>query len=122
MTFLWYSLGFPNIIPALMCFLRAKWEELPSLQYLRLQSSEGLICLATVSGVVAAIDFVHLGCSLTQEYVVVLVSHGKQLSQAIVDLEAFLGNESKAFVTWYVCNCLVSTNQQMIGSCFTTVL
>jgi hypothetical protein len=34
------------------------------------------------------------------EYVVVLVSHGKQLSQAIVDLEAFLGNESKAFVTW----------------------
>ncbi|KAH8931676.1 hypothetical protein BDL97_19G034200 [Sphagnum fallax] len=34
------------------------------------------------------------------EYVVVLVSHGKQPSQAIVDLEAFLGNESKAFVTW----------------------
>jgi hypothetical protein len=87
-----------------------------------LQSIEGLICLATVSGAVAAIDFVHLGCSLMQEYVVVLVSHGKQLSQAIVDLEAFLGNESKAFVTWYVCNCLVSTNQQMIGSCFTTVL
>jgi hypothetical protein len=56
------------------------------------------------------------------EYVVVLVSHGKQPSQAIVDLEAFLGNESKAFVTWYVCNCSVSTNQQMIGSCFTTVL
>jgi hypothetical protein len=34
MTFLWYFLGFPNIIPALMCFLIAKWEELPSLQYL----------------------------------------------------------------------------------------
>ncbi len=118
MMFLWYSLGFPNIIPALMCFLRAKREEVPSLQYLGLQSSEGLICLATVS----AIDFVHLGCSLMQEYVVVLVSHGKQPSQAIVDLEAFLGNESKAFVTWYVCNCLVSTYQQTIGSCFTTVL
>jgi hypothetical protein len=34
------------------------------------------------------------------EYVVVLVSHGKQQSQAIVDLEAFLGDESTAFVTW----------------------
>jgi hypothetical protein len=40
-----------------------------------------------------------------QEYVVVLVSHGKQQSQAIVDLEAFLGDESTAFVTWYVCSC-----------------
>jgi hypothetical protein len=39
------------------------------------------------------------------EYVVVLVSHGKQQSQAIVDLEAFLGDESTAFVTWYVCSC-----------------
>jgi hypothetical protein len=38
------------------------------------------------------------------EYVVVLVSHGKQQSQAIVDLEAFLGDESTAFVTWYVCS------------------
>ncbi|KAI5068222.1 hypothetical protein GOP47_0016567 [Adiantum capillus-veneris] len=34
------------------------------------------------------------------EYVVVLVSHGKQRVQAIKDLEAFLGDRSEFFVTW----------------------
>ncbi|KAH7438958.1 hypothetical protein KP509_04G038600 [Ceratopteris richardii] len=34
------------------------------------------------------------------EYVVVLVSHGKQRAQAIKDLEAFLGDQSESFVTW----------------------
>ncbi|KAG6545041.1 hypothetical protein Mapa_013735 [Marchantia paleacea] len=34
------------------------------------------------------------------EYVVVLVGHGKRQSQAIADLEAFLGDQSKAFVSW----------------------
>ncbi|MCO5564023.1 hypothetical protein L7F22_017678 [Adiantum nelumboides] len=34
------------------------------------------------------------------EYVVVLVSHGKQRAQAIKDLEAFLGDRSEFFVSW----------------------
>ncbi|KAL2645487.1 hypothetical protein R1flu_013074 [Riccia fluitans] len=34
------------------------------------------------------------------EYVVVLVGHGKRQSQAIADLEAFLGDQSKEFVAW----------------------
>lgn len=34
------------------------------------------------------------------EYVVVLVSHGKQQAQAVKDLEAFLGDQSESFVTW----------------------
>ncbi|KAL3698830.1 hypothetical protein R1sor_012906 [Riccia sorocarpa] len=34
------------------------------------------------------------------EYVVVLVGHGKRQSQAIADLEAFLGDQSKTFVAW----------------------
>lgn len=36
-----------------------------------------------------------------QEYVVVLVGHGKEKSQAVKDLEAFLGGESDSFVNWY---------------------
>lgn len=34
------------------------------------------------------------------EYVVVLVSHGKQRAQAVKDLEAFLGDQSESFVAW----------------------
>lgn len=34
------------------------------------------------------------------EYVVVLVGHGKHRAQAVKDLEAFLGDQSEAFVTW----------------------
>ncbi|EFJ28903.1 hypothetical protein SELMODRAFT_410730 [Selaginella moellendorffii] len=34
------------------------------------------------------------------EYVVVLVGHGKQQKQATADLEAFLGVQSEAFVSW----------------------
>ncbi len=37
---------------------------------------------------------------LLQEYVVVLVGHGKHRKQAIDDLKAFLGDQSEAFVTW----------------------
>lgn len=29
-----------------------------------------------------------------------LIGHGKQESQAVSDLDAFLGSESEAFVTW----------------------
>lgn len=36
-----------------------------------------------------------------QEYVVVLVGHGKEKSQAVNDLEAFLGGDSESFVSWY---------------------
>ncbi|KAH6559646.1 hypothetical protein KP509_1Z001700 [Ceratopteris richardii] len=34
------------------------------------------------------------------QYIVVLVAHGKQQAQAIKDLEAFLGDQSEAFVAW----------------------
>eukprot|EP00850_Spirogloea_muscicola_P010531 SM000062S19917 [mRNA] locus=s62:289472:294454:- [translate_table: standard] len=34
------------------------------------------------------------------EYVVVLVGHGKQQAQAAADLEAFLGEKTKKFVSW----------------------
>ncbi|XP_024369330.1 uncharacterized protein [Physcomitrium patens] len=34
------------------------------------------------------------------EYVVVLVGHGKEKSQAVNDLEAFLGGDSESFVSW----------------------
>ena len=40
-------------------------------------------------------------CTL-QEYVVVLVGHGKHRMQAINDLKAFLGDQSEAFVSWSV--------------------
>jgi hypothetical protein len=36
-----------------------------------------------------------------QEYVVVLVGHGKEKAQAVKDLEAFLGGDSDSFVSWY---------------------
>ena len=40
-------------------------------------------------------------CTL-QEYVLVLVGHGKHRMQAINDLKAFLGDQSEAFVSWSV--------------------
>lgn len=31
-----------------------------------------------------------------------LVGHGKEKSQAVKNLEAFLGSDSESFVSWYV--------------------
>ncbi|KAJ7526996.1 hypothetical protein O6H91_16G031100 [Diphasiastrum complanatum] len=57
------------------------------------------------------------------EYVVVLVGHGKQKAQTTADLEAFLGNQSEAFVSWLWDHLsahkdlYVSTSQHRNGRC-----
>jgi hypothetical protein len=41
----------------------------------------------------------------------VLVGHGKEKSQAVKNLEAFLGNDSESFVSWYVFLILISLDE-----------
>lgn len=53
----------------------------------------------------------NLGEIILQEYVVVLVGHGKEKSQAVKNLEAFLGSDSESFVSWYVFLILISLDE-----------